>query len=223
MTAPAPHHRHLEEVELTGHIIDSLILPKVLDEIASLGGRHHVEEIEVGQRREDPSRARLRIEADSAEVLEQILARIVRHGAVPVHVRDAQLQPADLPGCFPENFHCTTNERTEVRQHGKWIAVARQKMDAGIRVAPDRTQAECVLLADVQPGDLIVVGRQGVRVSPVPRDRHQSRAFAFMGSSVSSEKPKHVLVREIAEAMHAARAGEGKILVVAGPAVVHTG
>jgi lysine-ketoglutarate reductase/saccharopine dehydrogenase-like protein (TIGR00300 family) len=44
-----------------------------------------------------------------------------------------------------------------------------------------------------------------------------------MNSTVSSEKPKGVTVRDIARAMRAARDGDGKILLVAGPAVVHTG
>jgi lysine-ketoglutarate reductase/saccharopine dehydrogenase-like protein (TIGR00300 family) len=213
----------VEEVEISGHIIDSLILPKVLDEIAALGGRHQMSDIQIGQRRQDPSHARLRIEADTLEALERILASVVRHGAVPVHARDAELVPADLDGVFPEGFYCTTNEDSEIRLHGRWLPVERQKMDAGIKVSPDRTAAECLLMADVRAGDLIVVGRHGVRVRPQVREVRQLDAFGFMGSTVSSEKPKGVTVREIAAAMHKAKVGAGKILVVAGPAVVHTG
>ena len=44
-----------------------------------------------------------------------------------------------------------------------------------------------------------------------------------MQSTVSSEKPKNFTVREIAAEMRRAREGDGKILIVAGPAVVHTG
>src|SRR5947209_6842331 len=105
----------VEEVEIAGHIIDSLILPKVLDEIAALGGQHDIIEIKVGQNRKDPSFARLRVEAASAEVLERILKSITRHGAVPVHVRDCELVTADMDGAFPEGFYCTTNEDTEIR------------------------------------------------------------------------------------------------------------
>src|SRR5215510_6778451 len=119
MSDASPSTPHGEEVEITGHIIDSLLLPKILDEIAALGGRHQVREIEVGQRRQDPSHARLQIEADTPEVLDRILASIVRHGAVPVHQRDCELAPADMEGAFPEGFYCTTNEDTEVRLGGK--------------------------------------------------------------------------------------------------------
>src|SRR5262245_20140506 len=85
MATGTGEHRHppfVEDVAIAGHIIDSLILPKVLDEIAGLGGRHHILDIRVGERRQDPSFARLSVEADSRERLEKILASITRHGAV---------------------------------------------------------------------------------------------------------------------------------------------
>jgi lysine-ketoglutarate reductase/saccharopine dehydrogenase-like protein (TIGR00300 family) len=214
---------HVEEIEISGHIIDSLILPKVLDEIAALGGRHETEEIRIGPRRQDASYARLRVETDSAEQLERILASIIRHGAVPVHQRDCELQAADMDGAFPEGFYCTTNEDTEIRLHGRWLGVDKQKMDAGVKVAADRKSASCVTMADVRAGDLIVIGRHGVRVKPQERERQGIDTFGFMSSTVSSEKPKAITVREVAALMKRAKAGQGKILVVAGPAVVHTG
>jgi lysine-ketoglutarate reductase/saccharopine dehydrogenase-like protein (TIGR00300 family) len=48
-------------------------------------------------------------------------------------------------------------------------------------------------------------------------------AFEFMSSSVSTEKPKGLLIREIAESMKSVRSRNGRILVVAGPGLVHTG
>lgn len=221
--APQAAPRFTEEVEISGHIIDSLILPKVLDEITSLGGSFHIRQIEVGQRRADASSARLCVEAASEEQLEKILASITRHGAVPVDHQDCELQTADMDGAFPEGFYCTTNQDTEVRLGGKWFPVARQKMDAGIKVDAAAHAAECVIMADVRKGDSIIVGRHGVRVKPPERDVREHDGFGFMSSNVSSEKPKAVAVREIANALARAKAGSGKILVVAGPAVVHTG
>jgi lysine-ketoglutarate reductase/saccharopine dehydrogenase-like protein (TIGR00300 family) len=96
-------------------------------------------------------------------------------------------------------------------------------MDCGIRVDADGETAECVPMSDVKRGDQIVVGSAGTRVKPLERDTNEHDAFSFMRSTVSSEKPKGVTVRDIAAAMRKARDGSGKILVVAGPAVVHTG
>lgn len=220
------HHKtsrpFTDDVELAGHIIDSLLLPKVLDEIMSQGGRFEILDISVGQRRQDPSAARLLISADSAEQLDKIVRDIGRHGAVRVHQQDAQLVPADMDGAFPEGFFCSTNQETQVRIGGVWHPVERPEMDCGLVVSSDKSVATRPM-ADVKRGDLIVVGHHGTRVLPQERDRDKLGVFGFMQSTVSSEKPKNVTVREIAAEMRRAKQGDGKILVVAGPAVVHTG
>jgi lysine-ketoglutarate reductase/saccharopine dehydrogenase-like protein (TIGR00300 family) len=212
----------VEEVEIEGHIIDSLLLPKVLDEILTRGGSFVLKEIRVGQRQQDPSYARIEVRAPSAEVLEDILASIHDHGAVPVNAQDCRYVPADLDGAFPENFYSTTNYRTQVRLHGEWVEVEDQEMDCGILVDPEGGAARCLPMAEVRRGDLIVVGRQGLRVFPAETQARHS-LFEFMASPVSSEKPKGVTVREIAAAMRRTRAAGEKILAVLGPAVVHTG
>jgi lysine-ketoglutarate reductase/saccharopine dehydrogenase-like protein (TIGR00300 family) len=217
------HGPVVEEVELAGHIIDSLLLPKVLDEVMNLGGTFRIENLEVGRRRVDPSVARLSIGAATREELDRVLAAITRHGAVPVHQQDCDYQVVDTDGVFPEGFYCTTNEDTEIRLAGKWVPVARQKMDAAIRVDPETRVAACVVMAEVKRGDFVVVGRYGVRVLPQQRDVSSREAFGFMTSAVSSEKPKGVAVREVAAALRQTKREGGKVLIVAGPAVVHTG
>lgn len=218
------HSSHLtEEVELQGHVIDSLIFPKILDEITSLGGTFEIREIKVGSRRHDPSYVRLQVGADNTDLLEQILTRVGQHGAMPVHQQDCELVPADLDGAFPEGFYCTTNQETEIRLNGHWLPVHLQEMDCGLKVDLDTNTAACLPMTDVKRGDWIVVGRLGTRVFPLERKSEGHDAFSFMNSTVSSEKPKGVTVREIAGHMRRSRDGNGKILVVAGPAVVHTG
>jgi len=213
----------VEDVEIVGHIIDSLILPKVLDEIMSLGGQFEIREIRIGQRRNDPSYAQLRVIAGTPEHLERLLTAVGRHGAVPLNQQDCRLVPADMDGAFPEGFYSTTNQDTQVRLKGNWVRVGKQEMDCGVRVDFVNLRAECVPMIDVRHGDMIVVGRAGTRVHPTERDTSGHDAFGFMNSNVSSEKPKGITVRDVAAAMRDARSGTGKILVVAGPAVVHTG
>jgi lysine-ketoglutarate reductase/saccharopine dehydrogenase-like protein (TIGR00300 family) len=215
--------RHVETVEIAGHIIDSLLLPKVLDQITALGGEFEIVSVDIGHNRHDPSYAQLQVQAPSRELLETILTRIGEHGAVPVNQQDCQLVAADMNGAFPEGFYCTTNQQTEVRMGGDWIPVMDQEMDCGIVVDPLARTAHCVPMSEVVTGQQIVIGRQGTRVHPQQRDWSAGDAFSFMNSEVSSEKPKGVIVREIAATMRKARQGQGKILLVAGPAVVHTG
>jgi lysine-ketoglutarate reductase/saccharopine dehydrogenase-like protein (TIGR00300 family) len=211
----------IEEVELQGHIIDSLILPKVLDEILTHGGSYVLKDIRVGQSQADPSYARIEVHAGGATALHEILAAIHEHGAVSVNQKDCTAVPADMDGAFPENFYSTTNQRTQVRLHGEWIEVEDQEMDCGILIDPEGA-ARCIPMTDVRKGDPIVIGRTGLRVLPAEGNHRQS-LFEFMASPVSSEKPKGVTVREIAAAMRRTKNAGEKILAVLGPAVVHTG
>jgi lysine-ketoglutarate reductase/saccharopine dehydrogenase-like protein (TIGR00300 family) len=212
----------VEEVELRGHIIDSLILPKVLDEILTRGGSYVLKTIHVGQRQTDPSNAIIEVRASTAERLQEILDVIHDHGAVPTTTHDCTFIPADMDGAFPEGFYSTTSFRTQVRLHGDWVEVEDQEMDCGILIDPEETAAGCLPMADVRKGDLIVVGRQGLRVLAA-ETTHRKSLFEFMASPVSSEKPKGVTVREIAAAMRRTREAGEKLLAVLGPAVVHTG
>jgi lysine-ketoglutarate reductase/saccharopine dehydrogenase-like protein (TIGR00300 family) len=211
-----------EEVELHGHIIDSLLLPKVLDEILTRGGTFVMKDVKIGERQTDASHARIEVRAPTATVLEEILDAIHDHGATPVHAEDCTHVPADMDGAFPENFYSTTSFRTQVRLNGEWVEVEDQEMDCGILIDPEGGAARCIAMADVRKGDRIVVGRQGLRVIPAEPAARAS-LFEFMTSAVSSEKPKGVTVREIAAAMKRTREGGERILAVLGPAVVHTG
>ena len=213
----------VEHVELTGHIVDSLLLPKVLDAILSRGGRYQIEELRLGQKQDDPSFARVEIRADSTAKLEEILAEIHTHGAVSANPRDCAAVAADMDGAFPDGFYCSTNFRTQVRANGEWIDVEDQEMDCGIALDAEGKSARCVPMTEVRIGDRILVGRDGTRVFPPESEQRRHGLFEFMASPVSSERPKAVGVREIATAMKDARKRGEKIVAVLGPAVVHTG
>jgi lysine-ketoglutarate reductase/saccharopine dehydrogenase-like protein (TIGR00300 family) len=212
----------VEDVEISGHIIDSLILPKILDLITSLGGSFVIKQISIGSLRADPSYALIQVSAGSEAELAEILREIGDHGAVPTTQTDCRLIEADMDGAFPEGFYSTTNQRTEVRRGRRWLRVERQEMDCGIAIEADDSRAFCIPMSDVKRGQRIVVGHAGVRVFPEERTLHQS-GFEFMGSAVSTEKPKGVMIREIAAELRRHRAEGGKILLVGGPAIVHTG
>ena len=212
-----------ETIELRGHIIDSFILPAIMDEVMDRGGEFLVQQIDVGRRKDEPSYARIQITAPTAELLEVMLDRAQRLGATSLRTEQVRLEPAPADGVFPEGFYSTTNLETEVKLKGHWVAVAHPEMDCGIAVDLGQATARTVALADVQSGELMVVGHEGVRVVPLERPRRQPQVFAFMGSSVSSEKPKAVLIREIGQRLRDVRARGGRTLLVAGPVLIHTG
>ncbi len=211
-----------ETVEIRGHIIDSLLLPKILDDILKNGAEFTIEELQLGKRREDPSYARVRLSSKDAAALDNILRRIRQHGATLVDEQDCRLAKVEQNGVFPEDFYSTTNQQTHIRLGGSWLEVDRPEMDCGILVSPDKKHAECIPLGDVHTGDLIVVGHHGVKVEPLVRPE-KGDAFSFMASAVSTEKPKGTVARDIANSFRELRYRGQKILAVAGPAVVHTG
>jgi lysine-ketoglutarate reductase/saccharopine dehydrogenase-like protein (TIGR00300 family) len=210
-----------ELIEVEGHIIDSLILAKVMDRILAAGADYEVVEVHIGKTNVDASRARITVTAPDEESLEALLEELQVHGANRVHGGDAELVEADVDGVLPAGFYSTTNLPTAVRIDGHWIEVENPEMDCGIAVI-DGARARTVPMHRVRAGDSIVVGTVGVRVTTQARPRDAS-GFEFMTSEVSSEKPKGLVVAEVVERLRAAKEAGGKVLAVCGPAVVHTG
>jgi lysine-ketoglutarate reductase/saccharopine dehydrogenase-like protein (TIGR00300 family) len=210
------------DVRLEGHIIDSLALPRVLDDILDLGGEYQILEITVGREKDDPSRALLRVEARDEAHLDDLLARLQRHGAQAIDQCDAALMPAPADGVFPEGFYSTTNLETFVRLGGRWLPADPPEMDCGIVVGPEQVGAHTVPVIEVRAGESVVVGSRGLRVIPLTRPR-SARPFEFMSSAVSSEKPKALVINEVAALMRETHRSGRKIIAVVGPAVVHTG
>ena len=125
-------------MEIRGHIIDSLILPKVLDCISANGGSFRIKQIAIGQARNDPSYALVEVRAGDAAALDVILGQIADHGAVPTTVNDCSLQPADIAGAFPEGFYSTTNQPTEIRLQGNGSPWPTRKWTAASSTTPPR-------------------------------------------------------------------------------------
>lgn len=226
-----------ETISLEGHIIDSLTLSKVLDLILREGGQYQIRRFHVGETRSDPSRAEIVVSAPDIATLEFILHTVQQHGAMR-RTGEAILVPAPSDGVLPDGFYATTNLQTSVRLNGVWHSVTDNEMDCSLVVRIKETP-EAALSTElpsvpssahpinlpmhrVKKGDLVVVGDTGVRVTPLAR-RDPSDAFAFMGSEVSTERPKERIIVALVKAMQEAHEQGQKILFVGGPAILHTG
>jgi lysine-ketoglutarate reductase/saccharopine dehydrogenase-like protein (TIGR00300 family) len=217
---------HSATVTVTGHLMDTGILARILDDVLEYGGDYRIESLDLGREHEDESRALVVISADEAERLDRILMRVQVHGANPVDPGTATTRPAPVDGVFPEDFYSTTNLDTFVRLDREWLRVDRAEMDCGLVVEDrdGRTAIRNVPVSDVRAGEAVVCGAHGVRVEMPPAvARGEEENFGFMSSAVSSEKPQALLVRQIAERMRGVKDAGQKILWVGGPAVVHTG
>jgi lysine-ketoglutarate reductase/saccharopine dehydrogenase-like protein (TIGR00300 family) len=217
---------HTATVTVTGHLVDTGILARILDDVLEYGGDYRIETLDLGRQHEDESRALIEVSADGADLLDRILMRVQIHGANAVDPGTALTRPAPADGVFPDDFYSTTNLETLVRLDREWLRVRQPEMDCGLVVTEERGQAvvRTVPVSDVRAGDAVVCGAHGVRVElPAQAPRGEEDDFGFMSSAVSSEKPQALLVRQIAERMREVKAEGKRILWVGGPAVVHTG
>jgi len=209
-----------EVVEAEGHLIDSHIMENIFDKVVEHSGRFEVEQFRIGKTNSEPSYLRLKVETQDAATLGHLLEELLMLGCGPVDSSDAQLAAVERDCCAPEDFYSTTNHKTHVRHGHEWIEVENQRMDAMIVVGQGR--AVCRRLRDLKAGDRIVVGLRGIRVTPESKERDRL-AFAFMSNGISSERQVDTAVRQTAALVRGAIEQKLKVLVVAGPVVVHTG
>ena len=210
-------------IELSGHIIDSMTLTRTMAIIMNEGGEFDILEIDVGRKKSDLSHAKIEVSAYSPELLNAILDELSVLGASIHEIKEVNLVASTKDKVAPEGFYSSSNHTTHIYYNGNWIPVEDIEMDCLVVVDEEENRAFVKPIANVEAGDKIVVGLDGVRVTPPQRSRDEHQVFEFMNSDVSSEKPLMNLINGIAQEMKEIKANGGKIGVVGGPAIVHTG
>jgi lysine-ketoglutarate reductase/saccharopine dehydrogenase-like protein (TIGR00300 family) len=215
-------------VTIEGHLLHAGLLEKAVDVAIENGGAFQVLHFDLGKQQASVSRAEMRVVAPSDTRLNGILSQLLALGAkrVSAEESDATLSPAPVDGVAPDDFYATTIYPTEVRVGGKWIPVQNQRMD-GVVVVEDgaKPAARCSLFRVLRKGDLVVTGSDGLRTRrklPKPAGSGD-HGFEFMAAGVSSERRVDLVVERIAWEMRRWREQQGKIVVVTGPVVIHTG
>ena len=209
------------EIEVKGHLIDSLVLTKIFDNIMDLNGKFEVLDIQVGKKKTDESYAKLLVQGRNKNNLEEILEVIYRFGATAKLQKSIKLKIATKNMVMPDNFYSTTNNHTQIFHNKKWINVQNMMMDKCIIVKSNT--AKCITIREVKKGDKIVVGEDGIKVTPPERPREGMNVFQFMGSGSSSERPTQHIAKKVAQDIRNTKRNGGKIVLVGGPAIVHTG
>jgi lysine-ketoglutarate reductase/saccharopine dehydrogenase-like protein (TIGR00300 family) len=217
---PPPTDVISEIVEAEGHLIDSQILNAIFDTVVRNDAAFEVLEFRIGRTNDEPSFVSMRVTSTSEPALNGVLEELVTLGCRLARAVDAHAAPADRDGCAPEDFYSTTNHRTFVRRGGVWLPVERQRMDTAIVV--EAGGVSCRKLRELRAGDLVVCGVNGIKIVPEFRERDRL-GFAFMTNEISSERRVEVGVARIAAMMKEVKQAGGRIAVVAGPVVVHTG
>ena len=208
------------DIEMEGHLIDSLILTKALDKIMSMGGEFEITEFSIGKKKHDTSYVRIVVAGKDADHLDQILLELHPLGARAINVQDVTLEISPKDKVVPRGFYSTTNHPTYIRYKGDWLEVEDIQMDCLIVVKSDR--AICTPISQIEKDDQVVIGTSGVKVIPPERPREKT-FFEFMATEVSSERPSGEIVKQLAQEIIKTKKDGGKIAVVGGPAIIHTG
>lgn len=214
-------------MRLEGHLLDAGLINQALDLIVEGGGSFQVLNFNLGEQRQSTSSAEVKVTAPSHEVMEVLMSQLIDLGALPPpqEVCDSTQETVVQTGVSPDDFYVTTIYPTEVRVNDQWVRVQNQRMDAAIVVDPDTLGARCCLLRDLRVGDRVVVGVEGIRTirKTESREQRNTQEFSFMGAGVSSERRVELVVEQIAWELRQIRDQGGKVVVSAGPVVIHTG
>ncbi|MEM7758637.1 MAG: TIGR00300 family protein [Cyanobacteria bacterium P01_A01_bin.40] len=216
-------------LHMEGHLLDAGIMNRSLDLVVDNGGSFKVLNFNLGIERQSISQAEVRISAPDHEVMEKIMSQLIETGAVAPgeDVGNVMTEVCELDGVAPDDFYVSNIYPTEVRVKEQWIKVQKQRMDGAI-VISDSNQgitAECRILRDLVKGDRVVVGVDGIRTirKKSNREHKAKEEFSFMGAGVSSERRVELVVEQIAWELRQIRDRGGKVVVTAGPVVIHTG
>ncbi len=212
-----------QEIEVKGHLVDSSILTRIFDNIMDLKGDFTVAEFSIGKRKQDYSYARLLVKGNSKEHLSNILEFLFREGATPISVNEVKCIPSPKDMVLPDDFYSSTNNSTQIFLNGKWINVENMMMDKCIVLDPVNNIARCKINREVKKGELIVTGERGIKITPQERPRGGVDMFQFMSSSSSSERPSQQIAKKVAYDIYKTKQLGGKIIVVSGPVLVHSG
>ena len=217
-------------IEMEGHLLDSGLMNRGMDIILNCGGSFTILNFDLGVQRQSTSKAEIQIAAPSAEVMDEIVSQLIDLGAVEPEQdeADATLVEVTQAGVAPDDFYCSTIYPTEVRANGDWILLDNQRMDGTIAISEQagKTVACCKIIRDLKVGDRVAVGSTGIRTVRKIKSRDRANGaeeFSFMGAGVSSERKVELVVERIAWDMRQIKERKGKVVVVAGPVVIHTG
>ncbi len=215
-------------INMEGHLLDAGIMNRSLDLVVDNGGSFKVLNFQLGVERQSTSQAEVRISAPDHDVMEKIVSQLIEIGSIipSDDGKNAVTEICDMDGVAPEDFYVSNIYPTEVKVKDSWIRVQKQRMDGAIVIKENGNDitAECRILRDLDRGDRVVVGVDGIRTIRKKSNRDKVKEeFSFMGAGVSSERRVELVVEQIAWELRQIRDRGGKVVVTAGPVVIHTG
>ena len=212
-----------KKLQFTGHLLDSGQLAKSLDFIECNGLSFNLSDFTPALRSDQKSHAKLKICSPNSSRMTQTQEALIDQGWEALQdIEEAMFFPAPKEGVAPEGFYTTSIYPTRVYINSQWLELENRRMDGVIVFNPAKLSITCKIIRDLSQGDLVLIGHKGLKVDSSP-PKDEGEDFSFMSSSVSSERRVEGQIKDIAEEIQRIKSAGGKIAVVAGPVVVHTG
>ncbi len=153
-------------IELSGHIIDSLTLAKVIDKIQAAGCEYQINDLQIGQKKNDISTAQISVWTEDQPLLTTLLEELKPYGVKTLMDHAVDLEPCPKDGVVPENAYIRLNPPTEILYQDQWLPVERQGIDLVIVLDPKTKSAHLQKTKEVKQGNLVVVGDNGIKILP---------------------------------------------------------
>ena len=138
--------------------------------------------------------------------------------------REVRVGEVTKIGCAPSDAYLTTNQIEFFYSNGEWRLPMQSRMDGVVRQGSKNLQV--VEMNKLEERDRVVLGSsedgsEGIYVTSIEKALERKGQFGFMTNEVSRER--RVDYSRLANILREARDGDGKIIWVVGPAVVHAG
>lgn len=150
-----------KNIELEGHIFDSLTLSKVMDTIQDGGGEFRINHLRRGHNKNDSSAASIKVFAPNDDTLNSILEAVSPYGVKVAGDDNASVATCEADGVLPANAVKMYVPKA-VYVDNNWLPVESVDGDWVITVTADN-KTLLKKAKKVEKGDRVVTGYQGVR------------------------------------------------------------
>ena len=157
---------HAMTVRLSGHLIDSLTLTKVIDLILKAGGSYELNKLEVARDKNDISVAILTVTAASPDALKALADQLKPYGAEHLKHSPYQTARCQQDGQLPDEVFIYPLAETQVKGPAGWVKISNSQCPLVLKVLECGPDEAVVLIpvSQVRCGDLLIVGKPGIKL-----------------------------------------------------------
>lgn len=152
-----------QTVEFKGHLIDSLTLSKIADQILRADGYYELNDIRVGTRQKDFSSVSMTVFAENETRLKDLMETLKPYGAIPAGSANAETVRVAQDGVAPDTAF-TLKMPKRVFVEGQWLTL-QDGESLFLKILAEQGAVRPVKASDLRQGDRLVSGSMGIEWS----------------------------------------------------------